>query len=93
MSGWSYEKRRGKRQNLSHQAEIARLEDGERLADCIVLDISESGARLGLKAPSPGLPSEFVLVLSRAGNVLRRCAVVRNGEKELGVRFVAPQKK
>jgi hypothetical protein len=93
MNGWAYEKRRGKRQSLLHRAEIARLEDGQHLAPCIVLDISESGARLGVKTPPASLPKEFVLVLSRVGNVLRRCAVVRSNERELGVKFVTPEKK
>jgi hypothetical protein len=93
MSGWAYEKRRGKRQNLSHRAEIARIEDGQHLAPCIVLDISETGARLGVKSSAASLPKEFVLVLSRVGNVLRRCSVVRSNERELGVKFVMPPRK
>jgi hypothetical protein len=93
MGGWAYEKRRGKRRSLSQRAEIARLEDGEPLAGCVVLDMSTTGARLGLKSAPRDLPSEFVLVLSRVGDVSRRCSVVRNGEKEPGVRFVLPSKK
>jgi hypothetical protein len=84
---WNYDKRRGRRQALRHRAEIARLENGEHLADCVVLDISDTGARLGVRN-TIGIPPEFVLVVSKAGNVLRRCRVVRTKATELGVSFV-----
>ena len=90
--GWNYDKRKGRRQPLTHRAEIARLENGEHLADCVVLDISETGARLGLLATG-SIPEEFVLVVSKAGNVLRRCKVVRSGATELGVTFVGMRRK
>lgn len=89
---WTYDKRKGRRQALSHRAEIVRVEDGEPLADCLVLDISASGARLGLKSVAD-IPKEFVLVLSKPGRVLRRCKVVRSAANVLGVTFVGPSKK
>lgn len=91
-ANWNYDKRKGRRQALSHRAEIARIEDGERLADCLVLDISASGARLGLSSVAD-IPKEFVLVLSKPGRVLRRCKVVRSAANEIGVTFVGPSRK
>jgi hypothetical protein len=91
-NGWKYDKRKGRRRPLTHRAEIARLENGEHLADCVVLDISETGARLGLLATGD-IPEEFVLVVSKAGNVLRQCKVVRSGATELGVAFVGMRKR
>jgi hypothetical protein len=91
-TGWSYDKRKGRRQPLTQRAEIARLENGDRLADCVILDISDTGARLGLLA-TEGIPEEFVLILSKAGKVLRRCRVVRSTATELGVSFITAPKK
>jgi hypothetical protein len=90
--GWTYDKRKGRRTSLTHRAEIARLENGERIADCVVLDISETGARLGVLATAD-IPEEFVLVVSKAGKVLRRCKVMRKTATELGVAFVRAAKK
>jgi hypothetical protein len=90
--GWTYDKRKGRRTSLTHRAEIARLENGERIADCVVLDISESGARLGVLATGD-IPQEFVLVISKPGKVLRRCKVMRSTATELGVAFVRSTKK
>jgi hypothetical protein len=89
---WNYDKRKGRRQPLTQRAEIARLENGERLADCVVLDISETGARLGVLATAD-IPKEFVLVVSKAGKVLRRCKVMSSTATELGVAFVGAAKK
>jgi hypothetical protein len=47
--------------------------DGTSCRDCLLIDISESGARIELVAPAGGL-EEFFLLLSNFGNpVFRRC--------------------
>ena len=91
-SPWRYEQRRGKRQALSHRAELAGLKDGQHLADCVVLDVSVTGARLALK-PGTELPDQFVLILSKTGKVLRRCTVIWRKSNQIGVDFRAAAKK
>ena len=91
-SPWRYEQRRGKRQPLTHRAELAALKDGQHLADCVVLDVSVTGARLGLK-PGTELPDQFVLILSKTGKVLRRCTVIWRKNNQVGVDFRAAAKK
>ena len=54
-------------------------------------DISATGARLQVdRAQSEAadeLPSEFILTISKSGNVFRRCKVVWRRNDELGVQF------
>jgi hypothetical protein len=84
---WAYEKRRGKRQSLAANAAIVRIENGQHIAACLVLDLSAEGARLRLKSLAD-IPKEFVLLLSNVSKVLRRCEVVWRRENDLGVKFV-----
>jgi hypothetical protein len=86
------DKRKARRQQLSHAASIARLENAERIADCVVSDMSAGGARLVVKQPAD-IPKEFVLLLTESGNVVRRCQVVWSRQNHLGVRFVDAKKK
>jgi hypothetical protein len=90
--GWSYDKRKGKRQALGHRAAIVRVEDGKPIAGCMVVDLSQTGARLQLK-DSAEVPKEFVLLMSNISKVLRRCEVVWRREQDIGVRFVAGARK
>ena len=65
--------------------------DGKRICECVMRVISDSGARLRLEAtrgtPIEELPSEFILTISRSGNVFRRCTLVWRRNDELGVHF------
>ena len=54
--------------------------------DCMVSDISQTGARILIDA-SVNLPPEFTLLLSQ--NVKRQCKIVWRSEKQVGVRFLA----
>lgn len=90
---WAYEKRRGLRRPVGYLATIVRPEDGSHLADCMVLDLSEGGARLRVKAEIE-LPKRFILMLARVAKVLRRCETVWRRGPEMGVQFVsAPSRK
>jgi hypothetical protein len=82
------ERRKAKRRPFDHVASIARLEDGRRIADCMIRDLSDSGARLALREAAE-LPPEFALLLSKSGNVLRRCRLAWKKANEIGVSFVA----
>lgn len=68
--------------------------DGTWRRECSLLDISASGARLLMNDPIDGLTlKEFFLALSKSGSVFRRCEMVRVNGEELGVRFLAPDRK
>ncbi len=54
--------------------------------DCAVLDISEGGARLGVRA-AQDVPQEFTLVLGANGHPYRRCRVVWRKDAHVGVVF------
>lgn len=79
------DKRRERRQALSHVAAIASTE-GALVTACAVRDISLSGARLEVE-PGHEIPDEFVLLLSRNGRARRRCTVMWRSDTEIGVRF------
>ena len=60
--------------------------DGQRIGPCQVRDVSAGGAMLVL-SNSEELPGQFVLALSRNGQVRRHCQMVWNTAKHAGVRF------
>ena len=61
--------------------------NGNCIASCVILDISEGGARIR-PLDAAYLPEEFILEL-RDGEV-RRCELVWREGEVIGVRFVAP---
>lgn len=77
------EQRKTARRRLGCRASLAVNERAPR-ADCVVVDISQTGARLVVDT-AVDLPKEFLLVLSR--NVSRRCTLVWRDERKVGVRF------
>jgi hypothetical protein len=64
--------------------------DGSKLALCIMLDVSASGAKLKTRTTT-AVPEEFTLLLSSNGHVVRHCRVSWRSGTELGVQFVAGQ--
>jgi hypothetical protein len=63
------------------------LNDGSILSECMVLDVSASGAKIEIKAPNE-VPEQFTLLLSRDGKVRRQCQVIRRSDAEVGVQFI-----
>jgi hypothetical protein len=63
-------------------------EQQSMLGTCTIRDMSGHGAMLKLSAAT-SVPDEFILVLSRDGNVRRRCRIVRRTESEIAAQFVA----
>jgi len=56
---------------------------------CLIVDVSKTGARLMVDGPLDGLSlEEFFLVLSRTGNAHRRCKLAWIKGDEIGVRFL-----
>jgi len=63
--------------------------DGTWRRDCVMLDVSETGARLRIEGSLQGLNlKEFFLLLSSTGLVYRRCDLVRVDGDEVGIVFL-----
>jgi hypothetical protein len=61
--------------------------DDRPLARCLVRNVSATGANIGMESASD-VPDEFTLILTRGGDVRRRCRIVWRSGKALGVRFL-----
>jgi hypothetical protein len=79
------DQRKAVRRHLQWRANLANNERAPR-QDCIVCDLSHTGARI-LVGPAVELPPEFLLLFSR--NVTRRCRLVWRTERQAGVTFRA----
>jgi hypothetical protein len=63
--------------------------DGTWRRDCVMLDVSQTGARLRIEGSLQGLNlKEFFLLLSSTGLVYRRCELVRVDGDEVGIVFL-----
>jgi hypothetical protein len=62
------------------------VDAGGTRCNCILVDISEHGARLEFAAPGT-IPETFWLLLSAGGEVRRDCRIVWRSEKHVGVEF------
>ena len=64
--------------------------DGTWRRDCMMIDVSQTGARLRIEGSLEGLDlKEFFLLLSSTGLAFRRCQMVRVTGDQIGVRFLA----
>lgn len=64
--------------------------DGTWRRDCLMIDVSQTGARLCVKGSFEGLDlKEFFLLLSSTGLAFRRCRMVRIAGDQIGVEFLA----
>jgi len=62
--------------------------DGTWRRDCMMLDASQTGARLCVEGSLEGLDlKEFFLLLSSTGLAYRRCILVRLAGDQVGVQF------
>jgi hypothetical protein len=67
--------------------------DGTWRRDCMMNDVSQTGARLRVEGSLEGLDlKEFFLLLSSTGLAFRRCQMVRVIGDQIGVRFLARDK-
>ena len=81
----SAENRRAKRKALSYPARID-AGDGHPPRDCMLSDVSESGARVVL-TNAAGIPDRITLLLGVQGAATRHCQVVWREGDELGLVF------
>jgi len=67
--------------------------DGTWRRDCLMIDVSQTGARLYIDGSLEGLDlREFFLLLSSTGLAYRRCKLVRVAGDQIGVEFIKPEK-
>ena len=67
--------------------------DGTWRRDCLMIDVSQTGARLCIEGSFEGLDlREFFLLLSSTGLAFRRCKMVRVDGDQIGVEFLARDK-
>jgi hypothetical protein len=65
--------------------------DGTWRRDCLMVDVSQTGARLSVEGSLEGLDlKEFFLLLSSTGVAYRRCRMVRVAGDQIGVEFLKP---
>jgi hypothetical protein len=63
--------------------------DGTWRRDCLMVDVSQTGARLSVEGSLEGLDlKEFFLLLSSTGPAYRRCRMVRLAGDQIGVEFL-----
>jgi hypothetical protein len=63
--------------------------DGTWRRDCMMIDASQTGARLCIEGSLEGLDlREFFLLLSSTGLAYRRCKMVRLAGDQIGVEFL-----
>jgi hypothetical protein len=68
--------------------------DGTWRRCCKMVDVSQTGARLRVEGSLEGLDlREFFLLLSSTGLAYRRCQLVRLAGDEIGVEFLASEKR
>lgn len=82
-----YEKRKSVRRQVLTGGRIT-VSDGSIMEKCLVVDMSEGGARLELKKADE-LPENFLLLLSHDGRLNRHCSVVWRQGSTIGVKFVS----
>ena len=64
--------------------------DGTWRRECIMIDVSQTGARLCVEGSFEGLDlKEFFLLLSSTGLAFRRCRMVRVDGDQIGIQFLA----
>lgn len=87
--------RKAERVHLEHRYEVNLMGiDGTWRRKCLLLDVSATGARLEVEGLLDVLQAgEFFLLLSSTGLAFRRCELIRVDGCEVGVRFVATDKK
>ena len=88
------EHRRASRVRFDHRHPVHLMGvDGTWRRTCLLLDVSESGAKLEVEGPVDVLKSkEFFLVLSSTGLAFRRCEMIWVDGSEVGVKFIENDK-
>jgi hypothetical protein len=81
------ERRKAKRQTLHYGAYVV-TSDGKLNRECVIEDISATGAKLSIENPVD-IPEEFLLFFSERGGPKRFCRVTWRAVGQVGVTFRA----
>jgi hypothetical protein len=79
------DKRKEPRHIINRPAKF-RVKEDIPAQNCVIIDISNGGARLRISAQD--VPEHFILVLSESGVVCRHCRVAWRSGDELGAEFM-----
>jgi hypothetical protein len=88
----TYGNRKSERVDFEHGVHVFIMGiDGTWRRDCLMIDVSQTGARLLVDGSLEGLDlKEFFLLLSATGLAYRRCKLVRVAGDQIGVAFLKP---
>ncbi len=88
----AYGNRKSERVDFEHGVHVFIMGiDGTWRRDCLMIDVSQTGARLLVDGSLEGLDlKEFFLLLSATGLAYRRCKLVRVAGDQIGVAFLKP---
>jgi hypothetical protein len=82
------EERRYRRHPMRRRAAVM-LDETRSPVQCVILHMSDGGARLAIAHPTDELPSTFSLLLGKdAQSVRRNCEIVWTDRRFVGVRFI-----
>ena len=90
----TYGDRKSERVDFEHGIHVYIMGiDGTWRRDCMMIDVSQTGARLCVEGTLEGLDlKEFFLLLSSTGLAYRRCRLIRLAGDQIGVEFLRPDK-
>ena len=90
----AYGNRKSERVDFEHGIQVYIMGiDGTWRRDCMMIDVSQTGARLCVEGSFEGLDlREFFLLLSSTGLAYRRCRLVRLAGDQIGVQFLKRDK-
>lgn len=77
--------------HLIRQRGLIAHNDESLVGECLILDLSVSGARIKSKTPDL-IPDTFKLFFTTRARIFRHCAVVWRSDSAVGVRFLQPGK-
>jgi PilZ domain len=78
--------RRAKRQLMRYPAWLL-IGASRQPVECIIRDMSDTGARIALGSQIKALPNRFTLWLDKTGKVQRQCSIMWAHGGYVGVRF------
>ena len=86
----AYGDRKHERVDFEHGVQVYIMGiDGTWRRDCLMVDVSQTGARLSVEGSLEGLDlREFFLLLSSTGLAFRRCRMARLAGDQIGVEFL-----
>lgn len=88
MSPLFRDSRKAKRRVIDYPAWLL-LDTSRQPVECIIRDMSDTGARIAIISPIKALPHRFMLWLDEKGKVQRECEIVWMKAGYVGVRFAA----